>query len=93
MAHCAREALHGVEDAGGAMVTLNANERDRFWAAIEGQRRSTPPVAIEKRKAAQWITPLLRAKVRHLGGEEKVRHATMMELLQPLNPCRRFSSL
>ena len=78
---CARETPHGLEYAGGAMLTLPAKERDRFWSEIEGLRRSTPPVTTEKRKAAQWIEPRLRARVRHLRGEEKLRHATVMELL------------
>jgi len=78
---CARETQHGLEYAGGAMLTLPAKERDRFWNLIEEIRQASPPLRIDKRKSAQWIEPLLRAKVRHLRGEEKLRHATVLELL------------
>ena len=78
---CARETPHGLEYVGGAMLTLTANERDRFWAEAEKLERSSPPLHTEKRKAARWLEPKLQARVRHLRGEEKLRHATVMELL------------
>ncbi|ANI79591.1 ATP dependent DNA ligase [Sphingobium sp. EP60837] len=78
---CARETPHGLEYVGGAMLTLTATERDRFWAAAEKLERSSPPVKTEKRKAVRWLEPKLQARVRHLRGEEKLRHATVMELL------------
>lgn len=78
---CARETPHGLEYAGGAMLTLTAKERERFWGVMEGLRRPGPALRIDKRKAAEWVEPVLRAKVRHLRGEEKLRHATVMELL------------
>lgn len=78
---CARETPHGLEYVGGAMLTLTAKERDRFWTTIDALRRPSPPVRTEKRKAAQWLEPRLHARVRHLRGEEKLRHATVMELL------------
>jgi bifunctional non-homologous end joining protein LigD len=78
---CARETPHGLEYAGGAMLTLTAKERDRFWVAAEQLQRSTPPLKTEKRKAARWLEPILQARVRHLRGEEKLRHATVLELL------------
>jgi bifunctional non-homologous end joining protein LigD len=78
---CARETTHGLEYAGGAMLTLTAKERDRFWAAAERLQRSTPPLKTEKRKAANWLEPVMQARVRHLRGEEKLRHATVLELL------------
>lgn len=81
MALCARETPHGLEYAGGAMLTLTAKERDRFWTTIETLRRPGPALKIDKRKAAQWIEPVLRATVRHLRGEEKLHHATVLELL------------
>lgn len=77
---CARETEEGLIYAGGAMLTLSTKERDRFWTTVERLSRSTPPLSIERRKAA-WVEPKLRARVRHLRGEEKLRHATVMELL------------
>ncbi|ANI79320.1 hypothetical protein [Sphingobium sp. EP60837] len=78
---CARETLHGLEYAGSAMLTLTAKDRDRFWAAAERLQRSTPAVEAGKRKAARWLEPVMHARVRHLRGEEKLRHATVLELL------------
>jgi ATP-dependent DNA ligase len=77
---CARETLHGLEYAGGAMLTLTAKDRDRFWAAAERLQRSTPAVETGKRKAARWLEPVMHARVR-LRAEEKLRHATVLELL------------
>ena len=39
-----------------------------------------PAIRHTGRKEAQWIRPGLIAKVRHLRGEEKLRHATVMAL-------------
>ena len=78
---CARETPHGLEYVGGAMLTLTAKEREKFWQTAELLRRPSPPLKIDKRKGAQWMQPSLRARVRHLRGEEKLRHATVLELL------------
>jgi ATP-dependent DNA ligase len=78
---CARETSDGLEYAGGAILTLPAKERERFWATIEGIRRPTPPVAIGKRKTAEWVEPMLRAQIRHLRGEMTLRHATVREII------------
>ena len=78
---CARETPHGLEYVGGAMLTLTAKERERFWGMAEQLHRDSPPLKTEKRKAAQWMEPKLQARVRHLRGEEKLRHATVLELL------------
>jgi bifunctional non-homologous end joining protein LigD len=78
---CARETPHGLEYVGGAMLTLSQTERERFWSAIESLQQPGPALRIDKRKAAQWVEPVLRAKVRHLRGEEKLRHAIVVELL------------
>lgn len=66
---------------GDAMVTLKANERDAFWSSIEklGTPRSRLGGTLSKRKAA-WIKEGLVARVRHLKGEDKLRHATIQSV-------------
>ena len=67
---------------GDAMITLTEKERAGFWVAVE--RLGTPKArlgGLTKRKAT-WLKAGLVARVRHLKGEEKLRHAT----LQTLNP-------
>ena len=65
---------------GDAMITLTDRERAAFWAAVE--RLGTPKArlgGLTKRKAL-WIKSGLIARVRHLKGEEKLRHATLQTL-------------
>ena len=66
---------------GNAMVTLPSKERDQFWRSVETM--GTPRarlVGLAKNKKATWIREGLVARVRHLRGEEKLRHATMQSL-------------
>lgn len=81
MALCARETPHGLEYVGGAMLTLSNYDRQRFWEAVDILSRPTPALKLDKAKKAQWLEPRIRARIRHLRGEEKLRHATVAELL------------
>ena len=66
---------------GNAMVTLKAQERDRFWRSVETMGTPRARLAgLAKNKKATWIREGLVARVRHLRGEEKLRHATMQSL-------------
>ena len=47
-------------------------------ASTPSARRSSRLLALHKRKGAQWVKPGLVATVRHLRGEEKLRHATIL---------------
>lgn len=76
----ARETDEGLEYAGGAMLTLGAAERDHFWAHAERLKSDRPPLRTGK-KAAVWIRPELRVRVRYLKGSDKLRHATVLRLL------------
>ena len=65
---------------GDAMITLTDKERAGFWAAVE--RLGTPKArlgGLTKRKAL-WIKAGLIARVRHLKGEDKLRHAMLQTL-------------
>ena len=66
---------------GNAMVTLKAKERDQFWRSVETMGTPRARLAgLTKNKKATWIREGLVARVRHLRGEEKLRHATMQSL-------------
>ena len=66
---------------GNAMVTLPAADRKRFWSSVETM--GTPQARLggfAKNKKATWIREGLVARVRHLRGEDKLRHATLQSL-------------
>lgn len=66
---------------GDAMLTLKSKEREAFWSSVEtlGTPRSRLSGAIAKRKAS-WVKDGLVARVRHLKGEEMLRHATVQSV-------------
>jgi len=66
-----------LEYVGGAMVTFREADRERFWRATERLKVDRPPLHMEKRADTTWLKPELRVRVRHLRGEEKLRHATV----------------
>lgn len=76
-------ATLGAEPAyvGNAMVTLSDKERAEFWAAVErlGSPQARLP-QLRKRKGATWVSEGMTARVRHLKGEDKLRHATLQSL-------------
>ena len=66
---------------GDAVVTLKPKERDRFWSRVEklGTPRARLGGALAKRRAS-WVSEGLVARVRHLRGEDKLRHATIQSI-------------
>lgn len=78
---CARETHHGLEYAGTATLALPAQDRERFWRTIGRLRRTAPPLPMDKGKLVDWLHPELRARVRHLRGEESLRQAKVLSLL------------
>jgi bifunctional non-homologous end joining protein LigD len=78
----ARDGLTGLELAGPAMVTLADPERERFWSAVEALKTKRPAVALAKRKEGSFVEPRLRVRARHLRGEETLRHATVIGIVQ-----------
>ena len=70
------------EDVGEAIVTLTRLERDAFWRVVdmlETPRARLAPF-LKRRHKAKWIKAGLSARVRHMRGEEKLRHATVVEV-------------
>jgi bifunctional non-homologous end joining protein LigD len=77
-----------LEYAGGAMVTFDESDRERFWRATERLEVPSPPLHMEKRPDTTWLRPEMRVRVRHLRGEEKLRHATVKAITH-LPPARQ----
>ena len=73
---------------GDAMIALDADDREEFWATVE--RMGTPRARLAwmaKRKTARWVKSGLRARVKHLrGGDKLLRHATLQGLGLRVDP-------
>ena len=66
---------------GNATVKLPTKERETFWRSVEAMGTPRARLAgLAKNRKATWIREGLVARVRHLRGEEKLRHATMQSL-------------
>ncbi len=70
----------GLEYAGAAMVTFAESERERFWRAMEHLATSKASVPVKPPRESSWVRPEMRLRVRHLRGEETLRHATVKEI-------------
>jgi DNA ligase D-like protein (predicted ligase) len=76
----AREADEGLSYAGAAMVTLSGPQRERFWRTVERTRTNRAAVPVRHNRG-QWVTPGMRVRARYLRGSDKLRHATLLEIL------------
>lgn len=63
---------------GGAFVTVSHDMRERLWARIRADAK--PVKGVDAKPGTEWLKPGLTATVRHLRGEDKLRHATLTEL-------------
>jgi bifunctional non-homologous end joining protein LigD len=72
-------ALLGDGDAyvGNAKIALGRKDRDEFWKTIDALGTPRARLAHLRKHKATWLKPGLVATVRHLRGEEKLRHATL----------------
>lgn len=66
---------------GSAAVTLRKEQRERFWKTVERlkQKGAAKPLR-GKKEQAQRVRPGLVASVRHLKGEEMLRHASLTDI-------------
>jgi bifunctional non-homologous end joining protein LigD len=62
---------------GSAFITLNRDMRERLWKRVQ-ERAGTAPKGM-KRPATQWVKPGMFGKVKHLRGEEGLRHASLLD--------------
>ncbi|ESY56103.1 MULTISPECIES: ATP-dependent DNA ligase [unclassified Mesorhizobium] len=62
---------------GSAFITLNREMRQRLWTRV--QEHAGPAPKGMKRPATQWVKPGLVGRVKHLRGEEDLRHASLQD--------------
>jgi bifunctional non-homologous end joining protein LigD len=69
---------------GRAIPAIPQAQRDELWQALEFLHTAAFATPIGSgNKAAVPVEPLLHVKAKHLKGEEKLRHATVTEVLAP----------
>lgn len=66
---------------GAAYVTLPNALRTAFWDYVSSQKIEMPSVIGAGRPTADWLRPGLRASVRHLRGGDKLRNASVKDLV------------
>lgn len=64
--------------AGGAFVAFKADKRQRLWERVQGKVGGPVPIGLKQGKA-EWLKPGLVGRVRFLKGEEKLRHAKLLD--------------
>ena len=65
---------------GNAMVTLREKDRTRFWSSVDKLETPKSRLAGMANRKARWLKEGLTARVRHLKGEDELRHATLQSL-------------
>jgi bifunctional non-homologous end joining protein LigD len=66
---------------GGAFIT-NRRIKERLLARVR-TKAGPLPKGMSKRPDAKWLQPGVMARVRHLRGEEDLRHASVQEVTSP----------
>ncbi|ESY13884.1 hypothetical protein X748_02670 [Mesorhizobium sp. LNJC386A00] len=62
---------------GSAFINSRGAIRDRLWKRV--QEHGGPAPKGMKRPATQWVKPGLIGRVKHLRGEEDLRHASLQD--------------
>jgi ATP-dependent DNA ligase len=63
---------------GGALVSFRADKRQALWDRVQGKVGGPVPKGHKKDKA-EWLKPGLVGRVKTLKGEEKLRHARLLD--------------
>ena len=63
---------------GGAFIALNQNMRERLWERVQ-KAKGKPVMGVAAKPGTEWLKPGLIARVRHLKGEQALRHATLKD--------------
>ncbi|RWO52605.1 RNA ligase family protein [Mesorhizobium sp.] len=63
---------------GSAFVSVNREMRERLWKGVQ-EHAGPPPKDMPKRPATQWVRLGIKARVKHLRGEEDLRHASLQD--------------
>jgi ATP-dependent DNA ligase len=64
---------------GSAFIALYQAMRERLWARVQ-EKAGPPPKGFKARAGAEWLKPGLVGRVKHLKGEEMLRHASLKTL-------------
>ncbi|RWC29973.1 MAG: ATP-dependent DNA ligase [Mesorhizobium sp.] len=62
---------------GSAFINSRGEIRDRLWKRV--QEHAGPPPKGMKRPATQWVKPGIVGRVKHLRGEDDLRHASLQD--------------
>ena len=62
---------------GSAFINARDAIRDRLWKRV--QEHAGPPPKGTKRPATQWVKPGIIGRVKHLRGEDDLRHASLQD--------------
>jgi bifunctional non-homologous end joining protein LigD len=65
--------MMGTSGPSSAFITLDQKMRERLWARVKG---------VDAKPGTVWVSPGLIGRVRHLKGEERLRHATLQEVIE-----------
>ncbi len=65
----------GISHLGNYFITLNRELRERLWKRVQDHSGTAPKGM--KRPATQWVKPGIIARIKHLRGEEDLRHASL----------------
>ncbi|RWP68168.1 RNA ligase family protein [Mesorhizobium sp.] len=63
---------------GSAFVSVNREMRERLWKRVQ-EHAGPAPKNMKGRLATQWVKPGIKARVKHLRGEENLRHASLRD--------------
>jgi bifunctional non-homologous end joining protein LigD len=64
---------------GSAFVSVNREMRERLCKRVQ-EHAGEAPKDMKKRPATQWVKPGMKACVKHLRGEDDLRHASLPRL-------------
>jgi bifunctional non-homologous end joining protein LigD len=68
---------------GKAVIATSRAIKERLWRRIERDRAEQPAGVVPTAVAdgdVEWVKPGITARVRHLRGEAKLRHASVQDL-------------
>ncbi|CAN7353862.1 hypothetical protein LJR234_002151 [Mesorhizobium amorphae] len=71
----------GGKYAGSAFISLPKKLRERLWERVR-KGRANAPAGLPKAVASptvEWVKPGITARVKHLRGEAKLRHASLQD--------------
>jgi DNA ligase D-like protein (predicted ligase) len=72
---------HSGAYVGSAVVTFPKLIRERLWERVQAKKTARAPKGLSSEKA-EWVKPGLVGRVRFLKGEEKLRHATLKDVME-----------